>query len=176
MRSPRMTTRRWMFVAAAIALALGGIREVGRLNQRRDAYLMQASWHAEAATYHRRLSIVPPTRTDRRIAADQEPTPSPAPIVELTKVIEQEFSLSPERSKRAEEHQRSEEHQRFREAKARQYALSDKRSEIVDAYRRTESKNHAKRAEYHAALAQKYRDASSRPWLEIEPYPPLPEP
>jgi hypothetical protein len=129
-----------MFVAAAIALALGGIREVGRLNQRRNAYLMQASWHAQAATYHRRLSIVPPTRTDRRIAADQEPTPSPAPIVELTKVIEQEFSLSPERSKLAEEHQRSEEHQRFREAKARQYALSDKRSEIADAYRRTESK------------------------------------
>jgi hypothetical protein len=170
MRSPRMTTRRWMFVAAAIAMALGGIREVGRLNQRRDTCLVQASWHAEAAGYHRRLSIGPPTRTDRRIAADQEQTHSPAPIVELTKVIEQEFSLSAERSKRAEEHQR------FRKAEARQHATLDKRSEIADALRRKEAKKHAKQAEYHATLAQKYRDASCRPWLDIEPEPPLPKP
>jgi hypothetical protein len=174
MRLPRMTTRRWMIVAAAIAMALGGIREVGRLKQRRDTCLIQATWHAEAAAYHRRLSVRLATRTDRQIAADQEPTPSPAPIVEAAKLIEQEFGLSPERSKRADGHELSDGHERFREAEARRYALSDKRSKLVDAYRQKESKNHAKQAEYHAALAHKYRNAARYLWLHIEPDRPEP--
>jgi hypothetical protein len=176
MRLPRMTTRRWMIVATAIAIALGGIREAGRLKQKRDTCLMQAAWHAEAEAYHRRLSVRPPTRTDRRIEADQEPAPSPAPIVEVAEVIEQEFGLPPERSKRAERHEQSDGQDRFKEAEARQYALSDKRSKLEDAYRRQQSENHARQAEYHAALARKYRGAASRLWLEIEPDPPQPKP
>jgi hypothetical protein len=172
MRLPRMTTRRWMIVAAAIAIALGGIREAGRMKQKRDTRFMQAEWHAEAEAYHRRLSVRPPTRTDRRIEAGQEP----APIVGVAEVIEQAFGLPPERSKRAEGHEQSEGHDRFRDAEARQYALSDKRNKLEEAYRQKQSKYHAEQAEYHAALARKYRDAASRPWLEIEPDPPVPKP
>ena len=166
MRLPRMTTRRWMIVAVAIALALGG----HRLKQRRDACLMRATWHAEAEAYHRRLSVRPRTRTDRRVEADQEPTTSPAPSAELERAIEQEFGFRPERSNR------SEGDDRFREAQAKQYALADKIRKLVDDYRRKQSKYNAKRADYHAALARRYMDAASRPWLAVEPDPPLPEP
>jgi hypothetical protein len=165
-----------MVVAAAIAMALGGLREASRLKQRRDTCLMRATWHAEAEAYHRRLSVRPPTRTDLRVEADQEPTPSPPPSAELDQVIEQEFGLPAERSIRSEEHDRSEGHDRFREAQARQSALADRISKLVDAHRRKQSEYHAKQAEYHAALARRYRDAVSRPWLEIGPDPPLPEP
>jgi hypothetical protein len=170
MRQPRMTTRRWMIVAAAIALALGGYREANRLKLRRDACLMRATWHAEAEAYHRRLSVRPPTRTDRRVEADQEPTPSPAPSAELDRAIEQEFGLPPVGSNR------SEGDDRFREARARQYALAGQIRKLVDDHRRKQSKYHAKQADYHAALARKYMDAASRPWLAVEPDPPLPEP
>jgi hypothetical protein len=165
-----MTTRRWMIVAASIALALGGYREASRLKQRRDACLMRATWHAEEAVYHRRFSTMLPTRTDRRVEADQKPTPSQAPSAELEKAIEQEFGLPPERSKR------SEGDDRFREAQVRQYALADKVRKVADDSRRKQSKYHAKQADYHAALARRYRDAASRPWVAVEPDPPLPKP
>jgi hypothetical protein len=160
-----MTTRRWMIVAAAIAMALGGYRESNRLKQWRDAYLMRATWHAEAETYHRRLSRRPRTRTDRRVEADQEP----APGAELDKAIEfVEFGLSPERSNR------SEAHDRFREAQARQYALARKIRKLADEYDINMLMYCAKQTDYHAALAKKYRDAASRPWLAVEPDPPKP--
>jgi hypothetical protein len=156
-----------MIVAAAIAMALGGYREANRLKQRRDAYLMRATWHAGAETYYRRLSTRPWTRADRRVEADQEP----APGTELEKAIELvEFGLSSERS------DRSEAHDRFREAQARQDALADKVRKLADDQRRKQTMYHAKLADYHAALAKKYRDAASHPWLAVEADPRLPNP
>ena len=164
MRLPRMTTRRWMIVAAAIALALGG----HRLKQRRAACLMRATWHAGAEAYHRRLSVKPSTRTDLRVEADQEATTSPAPSAELDRVIEQEFGLPPERSNRPEGDDR------FREAQARHYALADKMRKLVDGFRGKQSKYHAKQADYHASLARKYERAARYPWLSVAPDPPEP--
>jgi hypothetical protein len=169
MRPPRMTTRRWMLAAAVIALALGGHREANRLKQWRDACLMRATWHAEAEAYHRRLSATATARAARQVETDQEPTPSPALNAELDKVIEQEFGLPADRSIR------SEGNDRFREARARQYALADRRRKILDDYSRKQSKYHAKQADYHAVLARKYRDAASRPWLAVELDPPAPQ-
>ena len=57
MRVPRMTTRRWMIAAMTIALALGCYREAIRLKHKRAVCLMQATWHAEAEAYRRRLSL-----------------------------------------------------------------------------------------------------------------------
>jgi hypothetical protein len=95
--------------------------------------------------------------------------PPPAPSAELDEVIEQEFGLPADRSIR------SEGDDRFREAQARQYALADRRRKLVDEYSRKQSKYHAKQADYHAALARRYMDAASRPWLAVEPDPPEPQ-
>jgi hypothetical protein len=164
MKLPRMTIRRWMVAAAAIALAFGG----HRLKQRRGACLMRATRHAEAEAYHRRLSVRPPIRTDLRVEPDLEATTSPAPSAELERAIEQEFGLRPERANR------SEGGDRFREAQARHYALADKLRKLVDDYRGKQSKYHAKQADYHASLARKYDHGARYPWLTIEPDPPEP--
>jgi hypothetical protein len=76
MRVPRMTTRRWMIAAMAIALALGCYREAIRLKQKRAACLMWATWHAEEEAYRRRLSLSQLIGTDLRGEADQEPNPT----------------------------------------------------------------------------------------------------
>jgi hypothetical protein len=41
------------------------------------------------------------------------------------------------------------------------------------ALRQSEAE-YARRADYHAALARKYRDAANRPWTSVEPDPPSP--
>jgi hypothetical protein len=168
MRVPRMTTRRWMIAAMTIALALGCYREAIRLKHKRAVCLMQATWHAEEEAYRRRLSLSQLTRTDLRDEADQEPTPSPTPIPELDKAIEQVFQLPPERS------DRSEGHDRFRAAQARRDASADRMRKLADEVRREQSKYHATQADYHAVLARKYRAAASHPWLPVEPDPPPP--
>jgi hypothetical protein len=168
MRVPRMTTRRWMIAAMAIALALGCYREAIRLKQKRTVCLMRATWHAEDAAYHRRLSLSQHTRTDLRGEAGQEPILLPTVSAESDKAIEQVFQLPSERS------DRSEGHDRFRAAQARQYALADRTRKLAGDFRRGQSKYHAMQADYHAVLARKYRAAASHPWLPVEPDPPPP--
>jgi hypothetical protein len=159
-----MTTRRWMVAIAAMALAFGGYR----VAKQRRRCLMRATWHAEAAAYHRRSLARVATDAARRARADQVATPLPVTSAEPDEVIEPGFGLPSGRLFR------SEGNDRFMEAQARRYALAASRRKILDDYDRRQSAYHARQANYHASLAQKYLDAARYPWLPVEPDPPEP--
>jgi hypothetical protein len=151
MRLPRMTTRRWMVAVAVVALSFGGYRQVIRLRRERHSRLARARWHAGAEADYRRLIAAITGRPARRRRADQVPTSPALTAAELDRAFRRQFALPAERSVVAD--------------------MLKARAE----YSPSRLPLHRRRADYHAELARKYTWAASRPWLPVEPDPPVPQ-
>jgi hypothetical protein len=160
-----MTTRRWMLVVVAVALAFGGYREMMRLKRQRDRYFARATWHAGAEAYYLRLTA---NLAARKGWSDQEAEPPPETSTEVDQVIERWFGLPSGKP------EPSDQDDRFAEAQARVQSTAVRRRKILADYQRKETESHRKLAEYHAGLRRKYMAAASRPWLTVEPDPPPP--
>ena len=153
MRLPRMTTRRWMIVAAVVALTFGGYR----LKHERDWWLAMATGHANQEAYFRRVIEAYTIRcgaTRRRGASggalcgararnllersNEYSAPQQGGQRDLMEtIVPQGHCRHPDRPITAEKY-----------------------LEILRWH-----------ADHHAELARKYRAAASRPWLPVEPRP-----
>ena len=112
----------------------------------RDRRVAIANWHASESVYHQGLIGTLARRVILRERTGHQP---PAMNGELPRMIEHEFGLLLERSPQ------SDIAGRFREAEERSYGLTASRPKIMDDYNRRQSESHAKRADYHAAMARK---------------------
>ena len=151
MRIPRMTTRRWLIAVAVVALSFGGHRLRVGLMREHDSRLAKAAWHAKAEVDYRRLIAAITGPPARRRRANPVPTSAALMGAELDRAIRRQFDPPPARSVMAD--------------------MLKSRAEFSPsrlAY-------HRRRADYHAELAQKYTRAASRPWLPVEPDPPMPK-
>lgn len=165
MRLPRMTTRRWMIVVAALACTLGSYRAAVRLKRYRDEFLAQATKHVEAEIYYRRLV----SQSGSSVLQAQKVVGESMPLDEGSTAIdttgERWSSLSESDSSQQERHA----HDRFKEAQARSRATMDTANKLTAEYRARQLELHRRMVEYHAALARKYAWAAARPWLSVAP-------
>jgi hypothetical protein len=176
MRLPRMTTRRWMIVVAALSLTLGGYREATRLKRVRDEFLARATEHGAAETYYSRLasssesSVLARKMAVRDVAA-QELVSDAERYTTLDNAEVRWFGLSEGHSDKTEE----DDHRRFREAQSRVGATAARGRMIMDNYLRSQVEYHRRQAAYHAALGRKYAAAADRPWFPVSSDPPPPK-
>ena len=176
MRLPRITTRRWMAAAAALAVTLGGYREAIRLERNRAEFLARAQWHIAAETYCGRLasssefSVIDKKRTVRTLAT-QESMPAALSGTVFDTTVARWSALPENPSTQAEE----DGHERFREAQARAAAMAVRGRVIMDDYVKQQAALHRRLADYHAALGRKYAAAAIRPWLRVAADPPRPK-
>jgi hypothetical protein len=168
MRLPRMTTRRWMAVVAALAFVLGALLEANRLRRKRDVLLARAGWHGAAETQFRALVRSAASRPVRSTNAAQVLELAPETSADPVSPIDRWARLTKWDPARAETVER------LREARAIDDAMADKASKIVADHARRQAVYHQKRATYHAALRRKYEAAAARPWLSVPPDPPTP--
>jgi hypothetical protein len=170
MRLPRMTTRRWMIVVAALACTLASCRLAVRLKRYRDEFFAQAANHVEAENYYRRLV----SRSGSSFIQKEVPIGESTPLTEGSTAIdttgERWIALIESDSSQQEQDARD----RFKEAQARSRAIADTRDQLTAEHRARELELHRRLADYHAALARKYAAAAARPWLSIVPDPPAP--
>jgi hypothetical protein len=165
-----------MVAVAAVSVTLGGYREAIRLKRNRDVFLVRAVWHAEAETYYRRLvssseSSILAKRIEVRESAAGEVM---SPVGEgnaLLMTVGLRFGVPEGNSRQAEK----EDHDRFRAAQGRVGAMADRRRVIIVDNLRRQLQYHQRRAEYHAALRQKYEEAAVHPWRRISMDPPKPK-
>jgi hypothetical protein len=170
MRLPQMTTRRWMIVAAAIALLLGGYREAVRLKRCRAELLAKEAHHLAAETYYRRLISSAQNSVLRdKTAVRKIMTAESSGAINL--MGERRTDLLEGAATRVDE----DAHERFRKAQARVDAVADMRDRIMSRYRKRQVEYHQRLVEHHAALARKYTLAAARPWLSVAPDPPAPK-
>jgi hypothetical protein len=161
MRVPRMTTRRWMIVVAVVALSLGAYVCVARLKRQRDRYLAKATWHSGMEAESLRFMakrLGRPVREPKSETSDDPVTP-----------IDPDSGLLTEGSNR---HQ-LDDYQADQEVRERATAAARRR--ILEELWQRDLEHRRKQAEYHAALARKYRDAARYPWLTVEPDPGMPQ-
>ena len=171
MRLPQMTTRRWMIVAAAIALLLGGYREAVRLKRCRAELLAKEAHHLAAETYYRRLISSAQNSVLRDKTAVREIMTSAESSGAINLMGERWTNLLEGAATRVDE----DAHERFRKAQARVDAVADMRDRIMSRYRKRQVEYHQRLVEHHAALARKYALAAARPWLSVAPDPPAPK-
>jgi hypothetical protein len=170
MRLPRMTTRRWMIVVAALAFTLGSYRLAARLKRDRDEFLTQAANHVEAEIYYRRLVSRSGSSVSRKQVTAGESMPNTGSSTAIDTTGERWNSLIEFDSTKQEQHA----HERFKEAQARSEAIMDTRNALTADFRARQLELRRRLAEYHAALARKYSAAANRPWFSIAPDPPEP--
>ena len=171
MRLPRMTTRRWMIVVAALACTLGGYRLASRLKRDRDHFLARAANHVEAENYYRILVSRSGSSVIRKKMVVGESVPDTEGGTAIDTTVERWNSLIESDSSQEERHA----HDRFKEAEARSRAIADSRNELTAQYRARQLELYRRLAEYHAALARKYAAAAARPWRSVAPDPPVPK-
>src|SRR4051794_7738214 len=94
MRVPRMTTRRWMAMIAAIAVAFGGYFEVVRLKQLSDEYLRRSHRHVAAEGLHRRLGSPAGEIARERKKAEQAERAIVRETVEPDRAVERMLGLA----------------------------------------------------------------------------------
>jgi hypothetical protein len=157
-----------MMVVAVLAVALGGYLEVARLLHQRDEFLRTAWRHAiEERSYRRRIP------TSESIARHQERLDRAIEDFErgddpLQKSIER-LTGRPTRGPAPAPDDKA-----FAEAKARSRYLFVRSRKIQLKHLFDNAEECRKRADYHAALKNKYAAAAARPWLPVAADPPLP--